>query len=195
MFFVVSINTATAQTEVKEWIFEIGINTVDVRTSNDFSVILEDYFNPKEWFGNTNFFVSRITAEKYISNNFSIQFAGSINNLGTIVTNNDSNASYFSLDVNIKHYASYIFSRQECFKPYLIAGAGFQYIEERSGIIAIGGIGGSFWLNHNIGVNLQTAYKQKLTGNGLSVFQHTIGLVFNFGAVSNKGARKRLWGN
>ena len=194
MVFALFINKAAAQKESKKWVFEIGINTIDVRSSSaDLNVIIKDYLAPEEWFGNTDFFISRITAEKYINNNFSIQLAGSVNNLKTIVTNNDANASYFSLDVNLKYYLNNIFPRITWFNPYMLGGSGYQSIGVNENLIVIGGFGSSFWFNKRIGINLQTSYKHSFSSKLTDVFQHTIGLVFNFGAVSNKGSRKRLW--
>jgi hypothetical protein len=196
MIFALFINKAAAQKENKKWVFEIGINTIDVRFyTTNFKTNLQDFFNTEEWAGNTNFFISRIAAEKQINNNFSIQLAGSVNNLKTIVTNNDSNASYFSLDVNLKHYLNYIFSRTTWFTPYVLAGSGYQSIDNNEDLVFIGGFGSSFWFNNKIGLNLQTSYKHGFNHRGRDVFQHSVGLVFNFGAGSNEGSRRRLWGN
>ena len=127
------------------------------------------------------------------SYNFSIQLAGSVNNLKTIVTNNDANASYFSLDVNLKYYLTKILPRITWLNPYILGGSGYQSIGVNKDLVFIGGFGSSFWFNKRIGINLQTSYKHGFNHEGRDVFQHTIGLVFNFGAVSNKGSRKRLW--
>jgi hypothetical protein len=194
IIFALFINKAEAQKN-KKWIYEIGINSVDVREySVNLSSNIQDFLNPEELFENTNFFISRITAEKFINNNYSIQLAGSVNNLKTIVTKDDSDESYFSLDVNLKYYLNNIFNRIAWFSPYVLGGSGYQSIGRNGDIVLIGGFGSSFWINNKIGLNIQTSYKHGFNHEGRDVFQHSVGMVFNFGADSDKWSRKRLWG-
>lgn len=196
LFFNFFINSTVAQTERKGWSFEVGLNTVNVRAyTTDTKTILKDYFGNTEWLGNTNFFISRIAVQKYLGKNLTLQLVGSINSLKTIILLNDSNAKYVSIDVILKRNFKKLFASKDYLDPYILSGMGSQTIADNSDIVFIGGFGLNIWFNNKSGINLQTSYKHGFNNEGRDVFQHSIGFIYNFGAVSQSGSRNRLWNN
>ena len=79
LFTLVSTYNVNAQDSNNPWAISIGVNAVDVRGSNDFTSVVKDHLTTDDW----NFLptISRITAERYLEDGFTLQLAGSMNRI------------------------------------------------------------------------------------------------------------------
>ena len=86
LFTLVSTYNVNAQDSNNPWAISIGVNAVDVRSTGDFSSKLNDHLTTQDW----NFLptISRITAERFLEDGFTLQLAGSLNRI-THVNNED----------------------------------------------------------------------------------------------------------
>ena len=188
LFTLVATSNVNAQDVDNPWVVGFGINTVDVRAyTDDFGTILEDYVGTTEWSGNTIPSISRISAEKYLNDGFTLQLAGSLNKLETIVTENDSDVLYYSIDALVKYDLNNLFGQTGWFDPYVALGGGYQSIDDNGDGVLIGGLGFNTWFNDNLGLNFQSGYKHGFNEEGRDVFQHSLGLVFKFGGKDTDG--------
>lgn len=187
----IGLNNANAQNKNENWIFEIGISTIDVREyTTNFGDNLNDYFGLDEWADNVGF---KVAAEKFINNNFSIQVAATFNSINTVVIKDDFNDSYFSIDANLKYHLNGFLSVASWFDPYVNGGFGYQSFDKDGSLMLIGGLGSNFWVSEKFGINIQTGYKHNFISSGRDVFQHSIGLVFTFGERTASGGNG-IWG-
>ena len=186
--FTFAISNVSAQDADNPWAVSFGINTVDVRHyTKDFGTNLEDFIGSKEWGGNTLPSISRISADKYLKDGFTLQLAGSLNKLSTIVSKNDSDALYYSIDVLVKYDLNNLFGETTWFDPYVALGGAYQSLDSEGDGVLNGGLGFNTWFNENLGLNFQTVYKHGFESTGRDVFQHSLGLVFKFGGKDTDG--------
>lgn len=184
LFTFATIANTNAQDSDNPWVVGFGVNTVDVRTyTTDFGTNLKDYVGTGEWIDNTLPSISRISVEKYLEDGFTLQLAGSINKLETIVSKGDSDVLYYSIDALVKYDLNNLFGETSWFDPYVALGGGFQSIDGEGDGVIIGGLGFNTWFNDNLGLNFQSGYKHGFNDLGRDVFQHSVGLVFKFGGV------------
>jgi outer membrane protein OmpA-like peptidoglycan-associated protein len=195
LFALAITGNANAQDADNPWVIGFGINTVDVRTySEDFGTNLEDLVGTEEWEGNTIPSISRISVEKYLNKGFTLQLAGTLNKISTIIEKDDADALYYSIDALVKYDLNHLVGQTGWFDPYLGLGGSYQELDsEVSGFdgrkdgMLNGAIGFNTWFNQNIGLNFQTTYKHHFTSTGYDVFQHSIGLVIKFGGKDTDG--------
>ena len=103
MFTLATIVNVNAQDANNPWAVSAGINSVDVYGGSKF---LNDWLG----FGNANGkddynlipTISRVTAERYLSDGFTLQLAGSLNRINTVSTTDDADLVHSSVDVNLK---------------------------------------------------------------------------------------------
>lgn len=182
MFAMLTVSNVNAQDENNPWVVGFGVNTVDVRVyTDDIGTILEDYIGTTEWGGNTLPSISRISAEKYLNDGFTLQLAGSLNKIKTIVTEDDSDALYWSVDALVKYDLNNLFGQTGWFDPYVGLGGSYQELDGNGDGVLTGGLGFNTWFNENLGLNFQSVYKHGFENTGRDVFQHSAGLVFKFG--------------
>ncbi|CAM1334541.1 OmpA family protein [Tenacibaculum aestuariivivum] len=188
LFTFATVATTNAQDSNNPWVVGFGVNTVDVRAyTDDFGTNLEDYVGTTEWEGNTIPSISRISVDKYLKDGFSLQLAGSLTKLKTIVNKDDADDLYYSIDAVVKYDLNNLFGETSWFDPYVALGGGYQSIDDEGDGVLIGGLGFNTWFNDNLGLNFQTGYKHGFNDEGRDVFQHSLGLVFRFGGTDTDG--------
>lgn len=169
-----------AQNDADPWKLTVGTNTVN---------LLLDGEDGKDQFA-SNF--SYLEISRYIGGGFSVDLAGTINNINRSSGESDS---YYSFDLGTSLSANQIVDLGK-FEPTLRAGVGLS--GGLSGIspltddfyVVYAGAGLSYWFNDAFSLTLKTTYKSYseqvdgLIGNddgGLSHLQHTAGFSFAFG--------------
>ncbi|MCH3881238.1 MULTISPECIES: OmpA family protein [Tenacibaculum] len=188
MFAMLTVGNVNAQDENNPWVVGFGVNTVDVRAYTDnIGTILEDYIGTTEWAGNTLPSISRISAEKYLNDGFTLQVSGSLNKLSTIVTTDDADALYWSFDAFVKYDLNNLFGETAWFDPYVGVGGAYQELDGNGDGVLVGGLGFNTWFNDNLGLNFQSVYKHGFENTGRDVFQHSVGVVFKFGGKDTDG--------
>jgi outer membrane protein OmpA-like peptidoglycan-associated protein len=195
LFALAITGNANAQDANNPWVIGFGINTVDVRTSTEeVGTNFDDLIGTEEWGGNTIPSISRISVEKYLKKGFTLQLAGTLNKLSTIIVEDDSDAMYYSIDALVKYDLNHLVGQTGWFDPYLGLGGSFQSIDSdiagfsgKSQGMFTGAIGFNTWFNDNLGLNFQTGYKHHFESSGYSAFQHSLGLVIKFGGKDTDG--------
>ena len=182
LFALVTISNVSAQDSNNPWVISFGINTIDVRGSSDFGDVVKDYLGSGDW--STLPSISRISAEKYIKNGFSVQLVGSMNELDKA-----GDELYFAFDANVKYdinkLVDYTFgSTSKLFDPYVYLGLGHTSIDKVGEMMLNVGFGFNTWLNDSLGFNFQSGAKRNFSGDVSDHFQHSLSLVFRFGGKS-----------
>ena len=79
IFALVTVSNVSAQDNNNQWAISIGANAIDPRVPTSFGDRLEDYYGTGDW--NILPIFSRVTAEKYLDDGFTLQLAGSVNKI------------------------------------------------------------------------------------------------------------------
>ncbi len=190
---LVATFSANAQDENNPWAIGLGVNVVDVRHyTTDMGVNFEDYIGPKDW--NVLPALSRITVGRYLDHGLSLQLAGSLNKIESLIDKDDSDRTYYSIDAMLNYDLNNLFGETGWFDPYIGLGADFHSLSDIDNSAGTGtglGVGGEWgfnvWFNENIGLNFNSAYKHQFKQQGADVFQHYVGLVFKFGGSDTDG--------
>lgn len=186
LFTLATISTVNAQDSNNPWVVSFGINAVDVRTSPDFGDYAKDYIGVRDW--NILPSISRISAEKYLDKGFTLQLAGSINKIKTVLRDNDSNHLYWAIDANVKYdLNNLIGDTSQWFDPFVYLGGGYTSANSKGEGMLNVGAGFNTWFNDNLGVSFQTGAKRNFADKVDDHFQHSLGLVFKFGGKDTDG--------
>ena len=106
LFTLATIVNVNAQDSNNPWAVSAGINSVDVYGGNNF---FQDWLGfcdlPKDGGDDYNIIptISRITAERYLSDGFTLQLAGSLNRITNVKEEGDSDLVHSSIDLNLKY--------------------------------------------------------------------------------------------
>ena len=186
--------TAQAQDKSNPWSIGFGVNAVDLRTPDKFGDGLKDFVGTKDF--NILPAISKLSVSRYIGAGFSAEIDGTLNKIerGFGVVGGDAN-SYSNVDnafwaVNLQaKYAlrNLVTENSGWFDPYLKLGGGYTNIGDINNFKALGGLGINFWLNDNIGLNIQTGYHHAFKSDANDYFQHSAGIVIKFGAKDTDG--------
>lgn len=204
LFFGLS---AQAQDENNPWAISFGVNAVDTRISAAAS--LEDqlgqYFNVEDnW--NVLPSVSYLTVGKYVGSGFSVNVTGSLNNIDRFVNkrvgnsldytvSNPGDLKYYAADANVK-YSLMGLINSKIIDPSIHLGGGYTWLGDRAnGGTINGGLGLTFWFTEQVGLQLQSTYKQSfddraergMVDNLPAHMQHFAGLTFKFGGKDTDG--------
>lgn len=202
LFF--GMSNAVAQDENNPWALEVGINAVDVypvgidddgRVPGEFrGVLFDEYFNANDHW-NILPSVSRLTLSKYIGSGFVFTAAGSINRIEKLgdarVRDLGIGAvedlTYYGADGEIK-YSFKNALNSTWFDPSIGIGGGYTWIDEIGFGTANALVGFKFWLSESLALNLQSTYKHAFEKDyGIKHFQHSAGIVFQFGGKDTDG--------
>ncbi|QAA82324.1 OmpA family protein [Aequorivita sp. H23M31] len=190
------IGVANAQDENHPWAIEIGVNAVDVYpvgTSDKGRIdpsmrgeMFDEYFNAADHW-NIIPSVSRLAVSRYIGSGFVFTAAGSLNRIKKLGDYSADNLTYYGADGEIKYsFKNAIGS--SWFDPSIGVGGGYTWVDDIGFGTANGLVGIKFWLNDNIAINFQSTYKHAFEDDyGISHFQHSAGLVFQFGGKDTDG--------
>ncbi|MFD0993871.1 OmpA family protein [Tenacibaculum geojense] len=188
MVAFLAVNTVNAQDENNPWAVSFGVNTVDVRIPSEFGDYVKDYIGTSEWGDNTLPSISRISAERYLSDGFTLQLAGSLNKVKTVVAKDDSDLLYWAIDANVKYDLNSLFGETGWFDPFVYVGGGYTDLDTFGGEGMLNaGVGFNTWFNDNLGLSFQTGGKKEFADKVRDHFQHSLGLVFRFGGKDTDG--------
>ena len=125
-----------------------------------------------------------------MSNRTSFQLSVSLHTVKTIEAINDSDVSYFAIDASYKRYLDSIIPLN-WFRPYLLAGVGYQRLVNTDFVIHAGG-GAQFWFSDTLGITFQTLFKDDFQLTGAGHFQHFLGIVIKT-IPGGSRSTKRVW--
>jgi OOP family OmpA-OmpF porin len=185
LFSLATLSNVNAQDENNPWVIGFGLNTVDFYGSDDFSQQINDLIGNSDW--NVLPSISKISAEKYLADGFSLQVAGSINKIESMITENASDFFYFAIDLNVKYDVNNLIGETAWFDPYVYLGGGYTSLDNSGEAMLSGGLGFNTWLNENIGLNFQTGTKKGFTSKVKSHYQTSVGFVIKFGGTETDG--------
>ena len=192
------VGVANAQDENNPWAVEVGANAVDVYptgTSEEGRIpaslrgdIFDEYFNANDHW-NILPSVSRLAISRYIGSGFVFTAAGSINRIDKIGDVAVDDLSYYGADGEIKYsFRNLLNGPGGWFDPSLGIGGGYTWVDDIGFGTANAMAGVKFWFNDNIALNLQSTYKRSFEDTyGITHFQHSAGIVFQFGGKDTDG--------
>ena len=190
------IGVANAQDENHPWAVEVGVNAVDfypVGTSDKGRIdptlrgeMFDEYFNADDHW-NILPSVSRLAISRYVGNGFVFTAAGSINRIDKIGDAPADDLSYYSADGEIKYSFKNAIGTT-WFDPSIGIGGGYTWVDDIGFGTGNALVGVKFWFNDNLALNLQSTYKHSFEDDyGISHFQHSAGIVFQFGGKDTDG--------
>jgi len=185
LFTLVSISNVNAQDDNNPWVIGFGLNAVDFYGGSDFSNQIEDKFGNTDW--NILPSVSRVSVDKYLNKGFSLQLAGSINKIETLVAIDDSDLFYYSISANVKYDLNNLIGETSWFDPYIYLGGGYATVDSNGEGMLNGGLGFNTWFNERVGLNFQTGTKKGFSDKLRTHYQHSLGLVIKFGGKDTDG--------
>ena len=186
LFTLVLTSNVNAQDANNPWVIGFGTNALDFGNGGDFSNRIDDLIEIKDW--NAIPSVSRISVEKYLEKGFSLQLAGSLNKIETLVSDGDSDYLYYAIDAIVKYDLNTLVGETAWFDPYVFIGGGYTSADyEAEGMLNVG-FGFNTWFNENIGLNFQSAGKKGVSPSNVNAhMQHSVGLVIKFGGTDTDG--------
>ena len=142
LFTLVAVSNVNAQDENNPWVVGFGANVVD------FS---ENPPGTESW----NFLpsISRFSAEKYLEKGFSLQLAGSLNNITTVEDKEDF--LYYSIGANVKYDLNNLIGDTSWFNPYVYIGGDYVSADSNAEGMLNAGVGFNTWFSDNLGLNFQ----------------------------------------
>ena len=204
------LGNAVAQDENNPWAIEVGVNAVDIYPTGiddegRFPMIdgepkelrsdlFDEFFNVNDHW-NILPSVSRLGISRYLGSGFVFTAAGSINRIDKIgdydvrdITIRDKeDFTYYSADGEIKYSLKNAIN-SKWLDPNIGIGGGYTWIDDIGFGTANALAGIKFWFSESIGVNLQTTYKHAFEKDyGVKHFQHSAGVVFQFGGKDTDG--------
>ncbi len=190
------IGVANAQDENHPWAIEIGANAVDfypVGTSDKGRIdpsmrgeMFDEYFNAADHW-NIIPSVSRLAISRYIGSGFVFTAAGSINRIKKIGDFGADKLTYYGADGEVK-YSFKDAIGSSWFDPSIGIGGGYTWVDDIGFGTGNALVGVKFWVNDNIAINFQSTYKHAFEDDyGITHFQHSAGLVFQFGGKDTDG--------
>ena len=179
LFTLVTVSNVSAQDASNPWAVSAGIHFVDLKGGSSIGNVLKDYVGTGDW----NFGVPRIAGERYLNEDFTAQVGLSYAKFNTTL--------YLSADANVKYnlnkLSEMVFgSTSPYFDPYVYGGAGFTQYGGKFLSVNLGW-GVTSWVSENYGINLQSGIKQAFGSNAVSHYQHSLGVVYKFGAKDTDG--------
>ena len=200
LFTLVTVNNVSAQDSNNPWAVTVGINAVDVSSGVSFTNGLKDFFGTgiddvndgymQDW--NILPTISRITAERYLNDGFTLQLAGSLNRITHVASENDADIVHTSFDANLKYgldglIAKIFGNSTQYFSPFVYLGGGYTSLDSEGEGMFNYGFGINFWLSETVGLVYQTGTKESFKDIVPSHFQHSLGVVVKFGGTDTDG--------
>lgn len=187
---------AHAQDENHPWAIELGVNAVDLYPTgtndkgridvNSRGEMFDEFFNAKDHW-NILPSVSRLAVSRYMGSGFVFTAAGAVNRITKVGDNTVDKMSYYSADGEIKYSFGSALGTS-WFDPSIGVGGGYTWVDDIGFGTGNALVGIKFWFNENIALNLQSTYKHSFEDDyGISHFQHSAGLVFQFGGKDTDG--------
>lgn len=196
--------TSQAQDSNNPWAVSFGVNGVDTKVSavgNDSPKFIQ-LLNAKE---NWNILpsVSYLNVSRYVGDGFSFGLTGSVNKIdkwvtrdltteSTDIVSDPGDLSYYAFDATIK-YSFMELLKSKWLDPSINIGGGYNFLGDASAGTVNGGLGLTFWLTEQVGLQLQSTYKHSFDDNRTpnadipTHIQHFAGLTFKFGGKDTDG--------
>lgn len=196
--------TSQAQDANNPWAISVGVNAVDtkVSASGPLEQQFSEYFNVRD---NWNILpsVSSLSVSRYVGDNFSFGLTGSVNTITRMVdktpatlnsytVSNPGDLSYYGLDATIK-YSFQEMIKSKVIDPSVHVGGGYTFFGDASAGTVNGGLGLTFWVTEQVGLQFQSTYKQSFDDTRTpnvdvpTHMQHFAGLTFKFGGKDTDG--------
>jgi len=190
LFSTVLSVDVSGQDSNNPWAITSGVNVIDIRSSDEFSQALNDHFGTGDW--NVLPSISKITAERYLNNNFAVQLAASLNRITHVSEKNDADLAYYSIDANLKYDLDGLVSKvfggnTQYFNPFVYLGTGYTSLAGEGELMLNVGFGLNVWLTETVGLVYQTGTKQDFSNVVPSHYQHSLGIAIKFGGVDTDG--------
>ena len=193
---VVGFNNVQAQDENNPWQVQFGVNAIDVYpTSNDnlpapiTSSFGNEFFNANDHW-NILPSISYIGVSKSVGDGFSVGARGSLNKISKLGDVSVDDLSHYAIDGTIK----YNFIKNTVIDPFIEIGGGYTWIDEIGAGTVNGGIGLNIWFSENLGLTLQSTYKNVFEDYATPArpaaathFQHLAGISVKFGGTDTDG--------
>lgn len=193
-----------AQDSNNPWALSFGVNGVDTRVStlgNDSPKFIQLLNVDENW--NVLPSASYMSVSRYVGDGFSFGLTGSANRItrwvesvpfteNTNVVVNPGDLSYYGIDAVIK-YSFQEMLKSKWLDPSINVGGGYTFFGNASAGTVNGGLGLTFWLTEQVGLQLQSTYKHSFDDNRVADFdvpshiQHFAGLTFKFGGKDTDG--------
>ena len=196
IFTLAAVSNLNAQDEDNPWAVSIGMNAFDARLGSAFGDHLKDYYGTRDWDVFPS--LSRISAEKYLDDGFTLQFAGSFNRITSSYyssapeTSTSDKLIYYSIDANLKYDLDALVGKifggtTQYFNPFIYAGGGYASLDgEREGVFSYG-FGFNIWLSETLGFVYQSGTKQQFANRIPTHYQHSLSLAIKFGGKDTDG--------
>ena len=178
LFATAFIGNVSAQDSSRQWAVSVGLNIVDVRVGDDFSSRSTDFFKNDDW-NWSNHPLTRISAEKYLNESFTLQIAGSMNKLD----NGFDDVQHTTFDANVKYSLDAVIAKifgksTKLFSPFAYVGAGYTSLDGEGEAMLNYGFGINFWATDGVGFVYQAGTKEQLSDVVPSHYYHSIGILF-----------------
>jgi len=205
LFFVtlllVCFSTTNAQDKNNPWAISIGVNAVDLYPVGEDlpqGDYFDEYFNVSDHW---NIFpsISRVAVSKYLNSGFVFTAAGSFNRIdkfgdaidpttGEEMINSVDDLSYYGLDGTISYsFRDVINGEGGWADPYIGVGGGYTWLDDIGAGTVNGTLGLRFWLSEKVAIQAQSTYKHAFEDYLSQHFQHSLGVVIQFGGVDTDG--------
>ena len=190
--------TSQAQDSNNPWAVSFGVNGVDTKVSavgNDSPKWIQLVNAEKNW--NILPSVSYLNVSRYVGDGFSFGLAGSVNKIdkwvardfsttATDIVSNPGDLSYYGIDATVK-YSFMEMIGTKWFDPSAHIGGGYTFFGDASAGTVNGGLGLTFWVTENVGLQFQSTYKHSFDDERVANadvpthIQHFAGVTFKFG--------------
>ncbi|RTL10799.1 MAG: OmpA family protein [Flavobacteriaceae bacterium] len=196
--------TSQAQDSNNPWAVSFGVNGVDTKVSavgNDSPKFIQLVNANQNW--NILPSVSYLNVSRYVGDGFSFGVTGSVNKINkwvervdgtqsTDLVSDPGDLSYYAFDAVIK-YSFMEMLKSKWIDPSINIGGGYNFFGDASAGTVNGGLGLTFWLTENVGLQFQSTYKHSFDDNRVANsdvpthIQHFAGLSFKFGGKDTDG--------
>ena len=196
--------TTQAQDSNNPWAISFGANGVDTKVSavgNDSPKWIQLANVNENW--NIVPAVSYVNVSRYVGDGFSFGLTGSVNKIdkwverdlmttSTDLVSNPGDLNYFAFDATVK-YSFMEMLKSKWLDPSINVGGGYNFFGDASAGTVNGGLGLTFWVTENVGLQLQSVYKHSFDDNRVADLdvpthiQHFAGLTFKFGGKDTDG--------
>lgn len=192
--FILSFSYTAAQDRNNPWALSIGANAVDfypVGAPPPQGALFEQFFHAEDHW-NIPYAFDKLSVIRYIGAGLSGKIDGSINKIKKYGAERfDQSKRYYSLNGGINYSLGQLIHKDNdgWFDPYLGAGLGATWIQEKAAFTGNVELGFNLWASDKIGVEIGTVYRGSLNHNNsdYSHFQHLIGVKFAFGGKDSDG--------
>ncbi|NNE32984.1 MAG: OmpA family protein, partial [Winogradskyella sp.] len=197
---LISFSTSNAQDKNNPWAISLGINAVDlypVGENAPSGEYFDEFFNVEDHW---NIFpsISRVGVSRYLSDGFTLTVDGTVNKIdkrgsidvpgspSILVSAND--LTYYALDGTVSYsFRDLVNGPGGWFDPSLGVGGGYTWLDNSGFGTFNGTVNLKFWFSEQLGLEAQTKYKHAFDDNSPKHFQHSLGLIVQFGGTDTDG--------